>query len=216
AVADIIDTIAWGGGLGEAALRQGNTAFSRLEAGEVTLSEQFSLEENFEQVRLPRFNSSGVIAPTRLPIIDRGRWVNSLINGRSAKEYGKASNGANPEEAMRAPAVAPGTLQESDILAALDTGLYVSNLHYLNWSDLNAGRITGMTRYACFWVEQGEIVAPIENLRFDDSLYRFLGEGLIGLSNQQTFVPAVGTYDQRSLGGMWVPGMLIEGFRYTL
>ena len=31
------------------------------------------------------------------------------------------------------------------------------NLHYLNWSDNIGGRITGMTRYACFWVENGEI-----------------------------------------------------------
>ena len=59
-------------------------------------------------------------------------------------------------------------------------------------------------------------MAPIENLRFDDDLYRFLGEGLIGLTDEQTFVPEVGTYDNRSLGGMWMPGMLIDQFRYTL
>ncbi len=47
------------------------------------------------------------------------------------------------------------------------------------------GEITGMTRYACFWVEKGEIVAPIENLRFDDYLYRFLGEGLIDQPNNK-------------------------------
>lgn len=117
---------------------------------------------------------------------------------------------------MRAPSVAPGQLSASQALAALGTGLYLSNLHYLNWSDLAAGRITGMTRYACFWVEQGEIVAPIENLRFDDNLYRFLGEGLLALTDRQTFLPAVGTYERRSLGGMWMPGMLIDQFRYTL
>lgn len=216
AVADLMDTIVWGGGLGESALRQGNSAFSQLEQGKVRLSEKFSLQEDFQRVAIPRFNSTGEFAPARLPVIKQGRWINSLVNSRSAKEYGKASNGANAEEAMRVPAVAGGTLDEADILSALGTGLYLSNLHYLNWSDLNAGRITGMTRYACFWVEAGEIVAPIENLRFDDDLYRFLGEGLIDLTRQQTFLPAVGTYDRRSLGGMWMPGMLIDQFRYTL
>ncbi len=216
AVADLMDTLVWGGGLGESALRQGNSAFGKLESGEAMLSKLFSLEENFKRVGIPRFNSSGEIAPVRLPIIQSGRWVNSLINSRSAKEYNKISNGANKQEAMRAPAVAPGTLKETEILAQLGTGLYLSNLHYLNWSDLSAGRVTGMTRYACFWVEEGEIVAPIDNLRFDDDLYRFLGEGLLGLGDRQTFVPSVGTYNQRSLGGMWVPGMLIDQFRYTL
>ncbi|MEL7227283.1 MAG: metallopeptidase TldD-related protein, partial [Cyanobacteria bacterium J06576_12] len=172
--------------------------------------------EDFERISIPRFNGGGAIAPNKLPLIERGQWANSLVSGRSEKEYGKPSNGANEEEIMRAPAVAPGTLKATDILAELGTGLYLSNLHYLNWSDLTAGRITGMTRYACFWVEDGEIVAPIENLRFDDDLYRFLGEGLIGLTDEQTFVPEVGTYDNRSLGGMWMPGMLIDQFRYTL
>ncbi len=216
AVADLMDTLVWGGGLGESAIRQGSSAFGKLAKGEAVLSDLFSLEEDFQRVGIPRFNSSGEIAPAHLPVIQSGRWVNSLVNSRSAKEYDLISNGANRQEAMRAPAVAPGTLKEAEILTHLGTGLYLSNLHYLNWSDRSAGRITGMTRYACFWVEAGEIVAPIENLRFDDDLYRFLGKALLGLSDRQTFVPSVGTYNQRSLGGMWMPGMLIEQFRYTL
>ena len=216
AAADIIDTIVWGGGLGEADLRQKNSAFSQLENGTVQLSKQFSLYEDFQQTDVPRFNESGVLAPTQLSVIQNGQWVSSLVSDRSAKEYNKPSNAANQAESMRAPVVASGTLKSEQILSELDTGLYVSNLHYLNWSDRTAGRLTGMTRYACFWVESGEIVAPIENLRFDDTLYRFLGEGLIDLTDKATFLPAVDTYDRRSLGGIWTPGMLIDQFRYTL
>ncbi len=216
AVGDVIETLIWGGGLGEADLRQGNSAFGKLERGEVSLSAKFSLSENFARVGVARFNSLGEVSPAQLPVIQQGQWMNSLVSSRSAKEYGKASNAANVGEIMRAPVVDPGQIREQDILKDLGTGLYLSNLHYLNWSDLTAGRITGMTRYACFWVEDGEIIAPIENLRFDDNLYRFLGEGLLGLTQAQTFLPAVGTYDRRSLGGMWMPGMLIDQFRYTL
>ena len=216
AAADLIDSIVWGGGLGEADLQQGNSAFSHLQDGTARLSAKFSLSEDFQRTDVPRFNENGILAPTRLSVIQNGQWVNSLVSDRSAKEYGKTSNAANQSESMRAPAVAPGTLAAQDILTQLDTGLYLSNLHYLNWSDRTAGRITGMTRYACFWVESGEIVAPIENLRFDDTLYRFLGEGLIDLTDQATFLPAVDTYDRRSLGGIWTPGMLIDQFRYTL
>ena len=216
AVADVIDTIIWGGGLGEADLRQGSTAFGSLEKGEAQLSARFSLSENFQKTDVPRFNERGVLAPAQLPVIQAGKLANSLVSDRSAKEYGKASNAANAAEVMRAPSVAPGTLHPEAVLSQLGTGLYLSNLHYLNWSDLTAGRLTGMTRYACFWVEDGEIVAPIENLRFDDNLYRFLGDGLIDLTDRQTFLPAVDTYDRRSLGGIWTPGMLIDQFRYTL
>lgn len=215
AVSELIETVMWGG-LGLAALRQGNTAFGKLAQGEVTLSKKFSLGEDFEKICIPRFNDKGEISPNQLPIIEKGEWASPLVSSRSAKEYGELSNAANSRESMRAPTVAAGSLSIDQILSQLDTGLYLSNLHYLNWSDLTAGRITGMTRYACFWVEEGEIVAPIENLRFDDNFYRFLGEGLMDLTEQQTFIPAVGTYSGRSLGGMWMPGMLIDQFRYTL
>ena len=73
-----------------------------------------------------------------------------------------------------------------------------------------------MTRYACFWVENGEIVAPIENLRFDESLYRCFGDQLVALTDFQEFVPDVGTYGSRSLGGMRIPGIVVDGFTETL
>ena len=39
-----------------------------------------------------------------------------------------------------------------------------------------------MTRFATFWVEDGKIVAPVDVLRFDDTLYRMLGENLEALT----------------------------------
>ena len=37
------------------------------------------------------------------------------------------------------------------------------------------GALTGMTRFATFWVEDGRIQGPVGTMRFDDSLYDFLG-----------------------------------------
>ena len=112
--------------------------------------------------------------------------------------------------------VAPGTLGASEVLAALGTGLYLSNLHYLNWSDPVSARVTGMTRYACFWVEGGEMVGPINNLRWDESLYDALGSQLLALGSQAEISPETGTYGQRNPGGVRAPGALIEGFNFTL
>ena len=42
------------------------------------------------------------------------------------------------------------------VLRTLDTGLYIGNLWYLNFSDRSACRLTGMTRFASFWVEGGQ------------------------------------------------------------
>ncbi|MNL47820.1 hypothetical protein D3C87_1706290 [compost metagenome] len=73
-----------------------------------------------------------------------------------------------------------------------------------------------MTRYACFWVENGEITAPIADLRFDESLFECFGENLVAVTEFQEVDPAVGTYDSRSFGGKKVPGMLIKDFKFTL
>ncbi|BDI16437.1 hypothetical protein ANSO36C_22390 [Nostoc cf. commune SO-36] len=215
AVADLLLMLSWGS-VSEADIQQGNSSLAALWRKEKQLSPAFSLKENFQRGLVPRFNELGEIAAPELPIIEKGHLINTLVNSRTAKEYKKPANGANGSETLRAPEISPGNLGFEQILPSLDKGLYLSNLHYLNWSDRHTGRVTGMTRYACFWVENGEIIAPIENLRFDESLYRFWGENLIDLTNFQDFIPEVGTYDSRQLGGSLVPGMLVEDFTYTL
>ena len=67
---------------------------------------------------------------------------------------------------------------------ALGTGLFVGNLWYTNFSDRAACRTTGMTRFATFWIDDGEIVAPVNVLRFDDTAYHLLGDKLEGLTDE--------------------------------
>jgi predicted Zn-dependent protease len=214
AASELLGFLTWS--VGEASLQQGSSALLKLRNQERTLSPLLSLSENFSNGNVPRFNSLGEVAPEYLPVIGNGQLLNTLVSSRSAKEYQKEANGASAGESMRSPEVAAGNLSNQAILQQLDTGLYLSNLHYLNWSDRTGGRITGMTRYACFWVENGELVAPIENLRFDDSIYDFLGKNLIALTDFREFVPNTGTYDKRSLGGILNPGMLVDQFTFTL
>ncbi|BDA72319.1 hypothetical protein CAL7716_064850 [Calothrix sp. PCC 7716] len=215
AVSDLISMLSWGG-VSEADIQQGHSSLALLWRGEKQLSPLLNLKENFQLGLVPRFNELGEMAAPELYVIEKGTLASTLVNSRTAKEYDKVANGANNNESLRSPEICPGNLSFDDILTQLGTGLYVSNLHYLNWSDLPTGRITGMTRYACFWVENGEIVAPIENLRFDETLYKFWGENLVDFTNFQEFIPEVGTYDSRQLGGNMAPGMLVDNFTYTL
>jgi predicted Zn-dependent protease len=215
AVADLVAMLSWGG-ISEASIRRGGSALGPLRRGERSLSQRMHLTEDFTQGQTPRFNQYGELAPRTLPLIQAGQLVNTLVSARTAKEYGIDSTSAEAGEYLRSPLLAPGQIPPDQVLTALDQGLYVSNLHYLNWSDRPNGRITGMTRYACFWVEQGRIVAPIENLRFDESLYNFWGSHLVDFTQDTAIIPEVGSYGFRDLGGKAVPGMLVEKFAYTL
>ena len=214
AVAELVGMLSWGA-VSEASMRQGGSALAKLREGK-QLSPLLTLREDFSGGMVPRFNDLGEVALEELPLLVEGELVNTLVNARTAKEYGVSSNAANGGESLRSPVMSPGTLPADKVLSQLNTGLYLSNLHYLNWSDRVGGRITGMTRYACFWVEAGEIVAPIQDLRFDDSLYSFWGENLKALTESQELIPEVGTYEARSLGGCLAPGMLVRDFTFTL
>ena len=214
-VAEIIDMFSWGG-VGEAAIQQGDSSLCRMRQNNIKISPCFTLSEDFTSGSVPRFNGNGELAPKKLDLILSGSLENTLVSSRTAKEYSVTSNFASDSESLRSPVLATGELNEDDVVKSLDTGIYLSNLHYLNWSDRPGGRITGMTRYACFWVENGEVVAPIENMRFDDSIYNFFGENLEAVTDTAHLNPSVLTYNKREFGGVTCPGILLKSFELTL
>ena len=161
-------------------------------------------------------DSMGEIAPEKLPLIVAGSLKNTLVSTRTEKEYNIKSNFASSGESLRSPIMSTGNLKEEEILSKIDKGVYLSNLHYLNWSDKIGGRVTGMTRYACFWVENGEIVSPIENMRFDDTIYNIFGSHLEDSTDKLHLIPNVGTYNGRNSGGVYCPGIMLSKFSLTL
>lgn len=215
AVADFIDMLSWGA-INMRYMKEGECAFKKLVDKKAALSNLFSLEEDFKLGMSPKFNDYGEVSNDCLPLIINGKLENMLVNSRTAKEYDLKSNNADISESMRSPVVKTGNLEKKDILKELDTGIYISNVHYLNWSNRINGRITGMTRYACFWVENGMIQAPIADMRFDESLYNFFGDNLINLTSFRELFPNTSTYVQRSTGAVYCPGMLVNDFTFTL
>ena len=109
-----------------------------------------------------------------------------------------------------------GDFEADAILQRLGTGVCVNTLWYLNYSDRPAGRITGMTRFATFWVEGGNIVAPLKVMRFHETIYRMLGENLLALTSECDFIPEAQTYKSGSTDSIHLPGALMDNFRFTL
>jgi predicted Zn-dependent protease len=214
AFSHLVEMLSWGA-VSEFAIQKGLSPLRLIREGKNELSPLFSLSEHFEELGVPRFNRRGDLAAPHLTLFDQGRLISSLVSARSAAEFGMNQNGASEDETLRAPCVRAGDLALSDGMKALGTGLYLSELHYLNWSDQPAGRITGMTRFACFWVEDGKPVAPIENLRFDDTIFRFFGSELEALTREVSVIPSTSTYGERSTQSMRVPGALLKTLRFT-
>ncbi|MBU0956625.1 MAG: hypothetical protein KKI09_14455, partial [Spirochaetes bacterium] len=73
-----------------------------------------------------------------------------------------------------------------------------------------------MTRFACLWVENGSIVGPIKDMRWDESLYNMLGAKLEAVTKERHLQVENMTYEQRAVGGSLLPGILVDGLNFTL
>lgn len=187
----------------------------KLHVGQVALDPRVTLTEDLNLGITPSFNDDGYLRES-VPLVHAGRSVERLTDARSAREYGLKPNGALSEEIVTTLSMAGGDLAADDVLSVLDSGLYVGNLWYVNYSDRMNCRMTGMTRFATFWVEGGKIVAPVDAMRFDDSLYRLLGDELERLDAEPELLLSDSTWGERATGGMRLPGMLARSFELTL
>ena len=218
AVAEILGTLGWSG-FSLKARRTGVSSLMRLEKGEAQFADGFHLEEAFAKSTTALFTPEGFTRPASVPLVSAGRLPASggtLNSPRSAAEYKVQANGVDAGESPSALSLQAGTIPHTDLLKTLGTGLYISNLWYLNYSDRATCRMTGMTRYACFWVEDGQLVAPVNVMRFDDDALRIFGSGLVGLTDTPEFMPNGDTYGSRRLGSMSAPAAVVDGFALTL
>lgn len=188
----------------------------RLQRQEIAMDPRVTVIENTRDGVAPNFQEEGFIKPDRVPLVENGMVGQSLASPRSAKEYSVAQNGADWSESPKSVDMAAGDMPTEEAAQRLGEGVLINNVWYLNYSDLKACRITGMTRFASFWVENGQIKAPLSVMRFDESIYRILGKNLIDLTREREFVLSPDTYNCRSVGSARLPGVLVDDFAFTL
>jgi len=214
AMEELIGLLAWDAFSGRLRATK-QSPLLRMEQG-ATLAPAVTLRETGVDGIAPPFQADGFVKPPAVTLIEAGRLGAALVAPRTAKEHGLEPNGAEADEVPESLELGAGTLAQDDALAALDTGLYIGNLWYLNYSDRSSCRITGMTRFATFWVEGGRIVAPVAAMRFDDTLYRMLGENLEALTRERELLLDPSTYEGRSTASARLPGALLRALRFTL
>ena len=201
-------------GFGLKAQRSAESPLLRTVREGVRLSPKITLREHAAAGIAPGFTADGFIRSPQVELIRAGAYGDCLVGPRSAREFGVPVTGDETPDSLD---LAPGGLPLAQVASALGRGLWINNLWYCNFSDLNECRITGMTRFACLWVEDGEIRAPVNVMRFDDSLYRLLGdENLVDLTQERALILDSDTYGGRSSNSAHLPGALLRGLRLTL
>lgn len=215
AMEEILSIMSWGG-FSRGSLESKDSPLLKLWDKKEKLSPMVSLTEATSEGTSPNFNNDGYLKPEKVNLIENGLFTNALTSTRTSEEYKLTSNGTGPNESPDSLFMNPGKLSQKDILKELGTGIYINNLWYLNFSDRGSCKITGMTRFASFWVENGKIIAPLNVMRFDESAYRMLGENLVALTREREMLLNAGTYEERSTNSSCLPGALIKDFQFTL
>lgn len=208
AVQELMDMLAWGG-FDLKSHRTAQTPLLRLVEREKALDPRITIREEHARGLTPGFTSEGFDKPDRVDLVLDGEYRDCLVDSRSGKEYGAVVNAGS--EYPESLALDAGETPRSEVLERLGTGLYIGNLWYLNYADRNDCRITGMTRFGTFWVENGELVAPVDVMRFDDSLYHLLGDRLEGVTQERELILSASTYERRSTASSLLPGIMVGG-----
>ena len=215
AMDELMGTLTWSG-FGLRDHRTKATSLLRMLEGKASFASEITLGEHTAAGIAPNFQGQGFIRPPSVALIENGKLTGCLVSPRSAAEYDVPTNGAIDAETPLSLDMQAGSLRADNALTELGTGVFVSNLWYLNYSDRASCRTTGMTRFATFWVEDGVFEAPLSVMRFDDTFYRMLGENLVGLTEERDFIFDSSTYEQRSVISRRLPGALIDDFAFTL
>jgi predicted Zn-dependent protease len=91
----------------------------------------------------------------------------------------------------------------SDLIATCKKGLLAKRLWYIRYVDRKELLLTGMTRDGLFLIKDGKVVAPVKNLRFNESPVVFL-QNIVAMSRPQ-----------RVGGSVKVPGIMSKNFTFS-
>ncbi len=107
-----------------------------------------------------------------------------------------------------------GNSSLGEMIRGVRKGIYVTRFHYTNVVEPMKAVITGMTRDGTFWIEDGEIKSPIQNLRFTESILKAFSR-VKAISRERKICTSGSVYGRRFITGTVAPAVQIEGFNFS-
>lgn len=150
----------------------------------------------------------------RVDLVKDGVFLDAVYDLRTAKQAGRGSTGhslphPNPEGPFPLNVfMSEGDATVEDMVGATDRGLLVTRFHYSNVVNPIESSITGMTRDGTFLIEHGEIVGPVMNLRFTQSILDALAS--VSLVGRQAELAS-----EFFFSASRVPALRIDAFHFS-
>ncbi len=118
----------------------------------------------------------------RVDLIRNGVFLDAVYDLRTAKQGDVASTGhALPSPSPEGPFplnvfMGTGDATVDEMIRGTERGILVTRFHYSNVVNPMESTITGMTRDGTFLIERGEVVGPVRNFRFTQSILSAFSE----------------------------------------
>ena len=150
----------------------------------------------------------------RVQLVDKGVLGGPVTDRLWAQKNSAANTGHGlPQPNTYGPkpgnmCLAAGDKSLEELIAGVDRGLLITQLHYTNMIDPRDLLLTGMTRNGTFLIEDGKITTAVKNLRFTESLVNAMAN-VSGVGSELEVAGAL--FD----GEIVCPALRIENFRFT-
>jgi predicted Zn-dependent protease len=141
---------------------------------------------------------------------ERVDWVaNGVVRNLTYPRFWAQRKGRAPVPRPHSFVMAGGTTSVDDMIRAVKRGVLVTRLWYIRVVDPQRLLLTGLTRDGNFLIEDGRIVGPAINFRFNESPAALLGNVLaIGRSERTRGGEMEG-------GASSVPPLLVKDFNFS-
>jgi PmbA protein len=112
--------------------------------------------------------------------------------GRPSTGHAHIAREQVPEPTAPNIVMSGGPHPEDELIAQLERGVYLQRFWYTRLVDRITGTITGVTRDACFLIEDGRLTTPLNGMRFTESVLGVLaGVEAIGADVRSQPIPNV-------------------------
>ncbi len=212
AVSDLLDYLAFTG-FGALAVQEGRSFMSgRL--GQRVMGPNVSIwDDPMDPRTLVRpFDMEGMPAQ-RVELIAEGVARSPVYDRRTAAKEEKVTTGhALPPQFTFGPMsrnlfLRPGDATKQQMIASIQRGLLVTRFWYTRVVHPLTVQMTGMTRDGTFLIENGEIVAPVKNLRFTESY--------VGALDRVSMIARETQLVREFFSANRVPALKIAGWHFT-
>jgi predicted Zn-dependent protease len=141
--------------------------------------------------------------------LERTDWIKEgVVKNLSYSRYWAQKKGVQPVPNPSNIIMDGGTTSIEEMIKSTERGILVSRLWYIRMVDPQSLLLTGLTRDGTFYIENGKIMFPIKNFRFNES-------PVIMLNNVEALGKPERTISVESYRSYLIPPMKIRDFTFT-